>query len=88
MGATTSSARPSAHPSSAAPRVTDPAIGIPEALTAFRTSWPPTGTTSDAPGPTPSATATTQVPAPDPDPSGLCVPIVGLCVSGLPILGP
>ncbi|MGW5064353.1 hypothetical protein ACWEQ2_45050 [Streptomyces sp. NPDC004096] len=91
MGATSTSAGPSAQQSSAAARGTDPATGIPEAPSAptpSRTAWPPTDTTPAAPGPTPSATATTQVPVPEQDPPGLCVPIVGLCVRGLPILGP
>ncbi|MET8788415.1 MULTISPECIES: hypothetical protein [unclassified Streptomyces] len=91
MGATSTSAGPSAQQSSAAARGTDPATGIPEAPSAptpSRTAWPPTDTTPAAPGPIPSATATTQVPVPEQDPPGLCVPIVGLCVRGLPILGP
>ena len=80
-------AGPSARSSTPAPRVTDPATGIPEAPstpTAPRIPQPP-ATTRAAPPSVPSPTATTQAP-PAPassGPAGLCVPLVGLCVHGL-----
>ena len=79
---------PTAHPSSSlssAPRLADPATGIPEASsppTASRTPEPP-ATTPAAARPATSPTATTHTPQPTANPPGLCVPIVGLCVNAL-----
>ncbi|MFE9098707.1 hypothetical protein [Streptomyces sp. NPDC007264] len=87
--AATATVRPLAQPSSAAPRTADTATGIPDAPsspTATRIPGSPTATTPPAGSPAPSP-STSTAPAPDQDPPGLCVPIVGLCVSGLTTLG-
>ncbi|MFD1663263.1 hypothetical protein ACFSL4_35155 [Streptomyces caeni] len=83
--AATATVRPLAQPSSAAPRTSDAATGIPDAPsdpTASRIPRSPTATAPPAGSPAPSS-STTTVPAPDQDPPGLCIPIVGLCVNGL-----
>ncbi|MER6351476.1 hypothetical protein ABT186_06410 [Streptomyces sp. NPDC001634] len=79
-------APPSAPSSASAPRVTDPATGIPEAPstpTASRTPAPPAAAAPTAPRPTTSPTEPAHTPTPAPNPPGLCVPLVGLCVNGL-----
>ncbi|MGW1163135.1 hypothetical protein ACWD48_34080 [Streptomyces sp. NPDC002519] len=90
--AATAAGHPSAPPSSSTTPATDPPTGIPQ------TPWTPTASappgSSAAPAPTaprpaPSTTAPAPPPAPTPTPNppGLCVPIVGLCVNGPPLLG-
>ncbi|MEU6364592.1 hypothetical protein ABZ876_02330 [Streptomyces sp. NPDC046931] len=88
--AATPATRPSGAPSSPASRALDPSTGIPEAPstpTASGTHGSPAAPAPTAPRPAPSTTAPTQTPAPAPNPPGLCVPTVGLCVNGLPVLG-
>ncbi|MEU6093832.1 hypothetical protein [Streptomyces sp. NPDC047079] len=91
--AATAATRPSAQPSSSAGRAagaTNPPTGIPEAPstpTAPRPPGSPAAPSPTAPRPAPSTSAPAPTPTPIPSTPGLCVPIVGLCVNGLPALG-
>ncbi|MEV5984473.1 hypothetical protein AB0L85_05560 [Streptomyces sp. NPDC052051] len=83
-------ARTTQRPALSAPRLSDPATGIPEAPstpTAARTRGLPSPTAPAPPRPVPSPTTTTRAPAPSPVPhpsaSDLCVPVIGLCVTDL-----
>ncbi|MGV9566536.1 hypothetical protein [Streptomyces sp. NPDC003480] len=87
--AATAAASPSTRPSSPA-AATDPPSGIPEAPwtpTASRTPGSSAAPAPPAPRPAPSTTAPAQTPAPTPNAPGVCLPIVALCVNGLPLLG-
>lgn len=79
----------SARPPGSAPSATDPATGIPEAPSTPRAPaapGAPSGTRTVSPEPAPTTTTPgstpTHAPAPDPAPPGLCVPLIGLCLSG------
>ncbi|MFF4956752.1 hypothetical protein [Streptomyces sp. NPDC001222] len=88
--AATAAGRPPAEPSSSATSAADPPTGIPEAPwtpTASRTPGSPATPPPTEPRPAPSTTAPAETPAPTQNPAGVCLPIVALCVNGLPLLG-
>ncbi|MEU7055392.1 hypothetical protein [Streptomyces sp. NPDC046197] len=72
---------PKAPPGTATVPTTIPEATNPPDHPATGTSARPPATTHPAPRPTPAPTHSTHTPAPQRSQPGLCVPIIGLCVS-------